>query len=177
MNRPALHRAHKPGHWLLAALGLALWATAAHPGAAAEPLRAAPTLTATLLDGRPFELPHKNGKVLIVNFWATWCAPCREEMPALEAFRRKYHERGLEVLAISLDDARQLNAVRAALRGFGFDAALAAQASYDGYGRIWRLPTTFVIDREGRLRTDLPASAVALDLPWLERYVAPLLGA
>jgi thiol-disulfide isomerase/thioredoxin len=178
VDRPRrLHRAPNAWPWTLAALCLALWAVPVRPGVAAEPLRQAPPLTATLLDGRAFTLEHRAGKVLILNFWATWCAPCREEMPALEAFRSKYQGRGLEVLAISLDDARQLPAVRAALRGFGFDAALAGQASYDGYGRIWRLPTTFVIDRDGRLRNDLPAGPAPLDLAWLERHVAPLLGA
>lgn len=144
--------------------------------AAADALRAAPPLSATLLDGRGYTLAQHAGKVRIVNFWATWCAPCREELPALEAFRLKYRERGLEVLAISLDAPGQLAAVRAALQGYGFAAALSSQAAYDGYGRIWRVPTTFVIDRDGRWRIDLDPGAAALDAAWLERHVAPLLG-
>lgn len=145
------------------------------PAAGAEPVRAAPPLRATLLDGRDFSLQQAAGKVLIVNFWVTWCGPCRTELPALDAFRNKYRDQGLEVLTISLDRAGDLAQVRQALRGLGLAAALAAQASFEGYGRIWRFPTTFVIDREGRLRTDLTAGVGPLDLPWLERHVAPLL--
>jgi thiol-disulfide isomerase/thioredoxin len=145
-------------------------------GAAAEPPRDSPRLNATLLDGSKFTRQQVVGKVLIVNFWATWCAPCKMEMPALESFRSKYHERGVEVLAISLDKADSLPAVRAALRGFAFRAALAADADFEGYGRIWRLPTTLIIDRDGRLRTDLSPGAAPVDAAWLERHVAPLLG-
>ncbi len=146
------------------------------PHAIAEGLRPAPPLSATLLDGRTFTLHQVAGKVLIVNFWATWCAPCREEMPALEAFRSKHRGRGIEVLAISMDEPRNLAAVRNTLQTYGFEAALSAQASYEGYGRVWRLPTTFVIDREGRLRADLMMGAAPIDLTWLERHVTPLLG-
>jgi len=150
---------------------------AAAAARAADPLRTAPPLQATLLDGRSFSLQQAAGKVLIVNFWATWCAPCREELPALESFRVKYHDRGVEIIAISLDEPRHLAAVRQALRGLGINAALASESSFEGYGRIWRLPTTFVVDRNGRLRTDLSTGAAPLDLPWLERHVVPLLGA
>jgi cytochrome c biogenesis protein CcmG, thiol:disulfide interchange protein DsbE len=155
--------------WAVAGLALALMQLAPRAGRR-------PPLSATLLDGRAFSLQQNAGKVLIVNFWATWCAPCREELPALEAFRLKYRERGLEVLAISLDEPRNLAAVRAALQPYAFAAALSSQAAYEGYGRIWRLPTTFVIDRDGRLRADLAPGAKPLDAAWLERHVAPLLG-
>jgi cytochrome c biogenesis protein CcmG, thiol:disulfide interchange protein DsbE len=155
---------------------LALLALQLTPHAIAEALRPAPPLSATLLDGRSFTLHQVAGKVLIVNFWATWCAPCREEMPALEAFRSKHRGRGIEVLAISMDEPRNLAAVRNTLQAYGFEAALSAQTSYEGYGRIWRLPTTFVVDREGRLRADLTMGAAPIDLTWLERHVTPLLG-
>lgn len=145
--------------------------------AGAEAPRPAPPLSATLLDGRSFTLQQAAGKVLIVNFWATWCAPCRVEMPALEAFRQQHRDRGLQILAISLDEPRQRAAVRTALQGYGFDAALAADAAYEGYGRIWRLPTTFVIDRESRLRSELNLGTKALDAAWMERHVTPLIEA
>jgi cytochrome c biogenesis protein CcmG/thiol:disulfide interchange protein DsbE len=154
--------------------GTLLLGTASLPAAADTP-RVAPPLSATLLDGRGFSLQQASGQVLIVNFWATWCAPCRVELAALEAFRQRHAGRGLRILAISLDEPRQESAVRVALQSFGFDAALAARAAYEGYGRIWRVPTSFVIDRQGRLRSELSPGAEPVDLVWLERHVAPLL--
>jgi len=149
--------------------------TLAAPGAAVAEPRPAPALTATLLDGTRFALSDALGRVVLINFWATWCAPCREELPALEAFYRQYRERGLVILAVSLDEPGALDAVRAAMRGYTFSAALASQARYRGYGRIWRVPMTFVVDRQGRLREDLTAGTLQVDQVFLEQHVAPLL--
>jgi len=168
------------GAWQMRALLCFLWiaslAALAVCDAAAEERRAAPSLTATLLDGTRFALSEQVGKVVVVNFWATWCAPCREEMPALDAFYRKHREGGLEVVAISLDEPRDLATVREVMRAYGFPAALSAYAEFRGYGRIWRLPMTFVIDRRGRLRDDVTAGVLQVDADILERRVAPLLG-
>jgi len=160
---------------LLSAAALLAFALAA-TGAVAQVPRLAPPFTATLLDGTRFALTDAAGQVVLINFWATWCAPCREEMPALEAFYRLHRARGLVVLAISVDEPDALEAVRAALRGFSFPAALAAQAHYRGYGRIWRVPMTFVVDRQGRLREDLTAGTLQVDATFLEQRVGPLLG-
>ena len=146
----------------------------AAPAPAAEP-RTAPPLSATLLDGTRFTLAEQGGKVVLINFWATWCAPCRKEMPALDAFHRKYRERGLVLLAISLDEPAQTSAVREVMRSYSFPAALSAQARYSGYGRIWRVPMTFVVDRQGRLRDDLLRDTLVVDEAFLEQRVAPLL--
>jgi thiol-disulfide isomerase/thioredoxin len=160
---------------LLHAMSLAMLALVGASAAPDEP-RTAPPLTATLLDGKRFALAEHPGRVVLVNFWATWCAPCREEMPALETFYRKYRERGLELVAISLDEPRDLPAVQEVMRRYSFPAALAGQAEFGGYGRIWRVPMTFVIDRHGRLREDLMAGVLQVDLDFLERRVAPLVG-
>jgi len=69
---------------------------------------ASPDVEAKLLDGSTkFRISANHGKVTIINVWATWCAPCREEMPAIDAYYQKYRNRGLEVLAISMDDASE----------------------------------------------------------------------
>ncbi len=160
---------HRAANLLLALL--LCWAGLVH---AAE-LRSAPPLTATLLDGTRFSSAEQAGKVILVNFWATWCAPCREEMPAIEAFYQRYRSRGLQVIAISLDEPADLAKVREIAGTQSFPVALSAQAQYKGYGRIWRLPMTFVIDRDGKLRDDLTAKTLQVDTAFLEQRIAPLL--
>ena len=138
--------------------------------------RAAPPFEARTLDGADFRLADAAGAVTIVHFWATWCAPCREEMPALDAYYRAHRAEGLNVLAISMDDPRDDAAVRAAMRPFAFPAAYARDAHFHGYGRIWRMPMSFVVDRAGILRYDGGSgAAVLLDPALLDRVVTPLL--
>ena len=159
---------------LIIPLGLAILAA----GTAAVPAREAkhaPALEAKLLDGSSFALSGQTGKVVIVNFWASWCVPCRREMPALDEYYRNHRGQGLELIAISLDEPVDEPQVREIMRAFSFPAAMANQASFDGYGRIWRLPLTFVIDRDGRLRQEGWYGKPSIDLDLLEKTVTPLL--
>jgi thiol-disulfide isomerase/thioredoxin len=135
----------------------------------------APALEAKLLDGQSFSLHDAAGKVVVINFWATWCAPCRAEMPALDAFYRKHRDEGLVVLAISLDEPDKEAKVREVMKAFAFPAALGPQSDFKGYMRIWRLPLTFVVDRSGILRKNDWYGDPGLDEPLLERTVTPLL--
>lgn len=145
------------------------------PCAVAATPRPAPQLMATLLDGAHFDSAAQRGKVILVNFWASWCAPCREEMPAIESFYRRHRDHGLEVIAISMDEDKDAATVRRLAQAHTFPIALASQANYKGFGRIWRLPMTFVIDREGRLREEITARTAQVDLDFLEARVTPLL--
>src|SRR5664279_96243 len=114
----------------------------------------APAIEAKLLDGTAFSLAAQTGKVVIVNLWATWCAPCRAEMPALDAYYRQHRNEGLVMLAIGMDAQKDETKVREVMNDFAFSAALIRDANIKGYGRVWRLPLTFVIDRRGILRKD-----------------------
>jgi len=141
----------------------------------AEVGKPAPAITATLLDGSSFDLAALSGKVVVVHFWATWCAPCRVEMPAFEAFYRAHKSEGLAIVAISLDTRDDLAGVKTAMRDFSYPAALLEYTKAKGYGRIWRVPLTFVIDRHGVLRRDGFAATPDIDAAALDREVLPLL--
>jgi thiol-disulfide isomerase/thioredoxin len=108
-------------------------------------LRVEPYRIATLTQG-DITPDTQRGRVLVVNLWATWCVPCRTEMPEIEAFFRKYQARGVEVIAVSLDDRRQVAAVRQVMAAYSFPAALAVDSDIRALGRVRRLPATFVID-------------------------------
>lgn len=136
----------------------------------------APALQAKLLDSATLvQVGAGSGKVTIVNFWATWCVPCRTEMPALQAYYDRHKAQGLQVLAISMDEPRELATVRRIAQSYSFSVALKTDADFKGLGRIWRLPSTFVVDRTGILRKDGHVGAPTVDLETLEALVTPLL--
>ena len=137
----------------------------------------APPMSAKLLDGSVFKLSDQAGKVVMLNIWATWCAPCRAEMPALDTYFREHRDEGLVLVAISWDDVRDEPKVRELMKKYSFPAALARDVDLKGYGRIWRLPLTFVIDKHGVLRKDDWYGDPGLDVPLLEKTVTPLLRA
>ena len=143
----------------------------------AEEGKPAPAFEASLLNGQAFATAAAKGQVVIINFWATWCPPCRQEMPALENYYQKHHEQGLRLIAVSLDEPGDEAKVREVMKAYGFDAAMEANTRHKGYGRIWRLPLTFVIDRKGVLRKDGWYGSAGIDQPLLEKIVTPLLEA
>jgi peroxiredoxin len=136
----------------------------------------APPLTAPTLSGEVFRVQEQRGKVVLVRFWATWCVPCREELPIIDAYYRRQHPQGLEMIAVSVDSPNDQPKVEAEMQHFTFPAAMANSAQFKGYGRIWRMPMTFVIDRRGVLRIDTGVGdPVQIDQQWLEKNVTPLL--
>jgi len=159
------------------ALALFLLLALALPVSAAklELHKPAPELSATTLDGRAISTSQLRGKVVIVHFWATWCAPCREEMPVLDAFYRKHRDEGVEVIAVSLDESSDLPAVKQVMAQFQYPAAMAADTQAKGYGRLSRAPLTFVIDRQGNLRRNAWTAAPKVDAASLDADVLPLL--
>ncbi len=128
-----------------------LTVSAAPAGPAADDLvnQKAPGFTLTSLDGQTLRLSAFRGRVVLINFWATWCAPCQVEMPVFAAWQRQYGPQGFQVIGISLDDnaapahrvVRRLNLNYPVAMG---DERLAAR-----YGGVLGLPLTFLIDRNG----------------------------
>ena len=111
----------------------------------------APPLTLHDLDGKALTLDGSRGKVTLVNFWATWCPPCRAEIPILIELQKKY-EGQLRVLGLSVDDDSPANVKKfAASVGINYTVALAPPEVGALYGGIPALPTTFVLDTQGRI--------------------------
>jgi thiol-disulfide isomerase/thioredoxin len=161
-------------HALLVAAALAAFSLPCAAGELREGA-AAPSVRAELLEGGSFDSESRRGRVVVLNLWATWCKPCREEMPALEALYKAHRGNGLEVLAVSVEEASDLAKVKAVMKQFSFPAALSSSTHMAGYGRPWRVPVTYVIDRHGVLRFDGSKFAGTLDLAAFEKIVVPLL--
>jgi peroxiredoxin len=140
------------------ALGLALLAAlgfiVASPQREAAPIAvglAAPEFAVPRLGGGELSLRALRGKVVLVNLWATWCAPCEQEMPAMQRLYAKLAPRGFELVAISVDeDARAVERFRDRL-GLTFPIGLDAQRDAAERYQSFRYPESFLVDREGVL--------------------------
>lgn len=110
-----------------------------------------PDLVVTTIDGRGLRLRDLRGKVVLVNFWATWCSPCRAEIPILVDMRRQFGE-GLVVIGVS-EDHGDVTPVRrfAEALGVNYPIVMSTPALARAFARDDSLPTTFVIDRDGRV--------------------------
>jgi peroxiredoxin len=111
----------------------------------------APPLVLHTLDGRSIATRDLIGQVVIATFWATWCDPCREELPLLSVYASLHAQQGLQVLGFSLDGPEDLPKVREVAANLSFPVGLLGSPWAGAYGRIWRIPVSFVIDRAGRL--------------------------
>lgn len=104
------------------------------------------------LAGKPAHLSDFRGKVVVLNFWATWCAPCQEEIPWFISFEQQYKDRDFVVLGVSLDDdGWKVVKPYIEQKKMNYPVLLGGDTVSVLYGGIESLPTTFVIDREGRI--------------------------
>ena len=136
----------------------------------------APPATLVTFDGQRISTQDLTGSVVILTFWATWCVPCRDELPLLSSYAEQHAHAGLRVLGFSLDAPDQLSAARRVAQTLSFPTGLLANSSAPGYGRIWRLPVNFTIDRAGRLIEDgWKEKKPSWSPERLEQVVTPLL--
>ena len=114
----------------------------------------APAYAATSMQGQPVSLAELKGKVVLMNVWATWCGPCRKEIPELRALHSAYKDKGVEIIGVSVDSDGSDDAIRDFLKEFKMDYTIwrdpneTVQATF----RMAGVPTTFVIDKQGVLR-------------------------
>ncbi len=116
----------------------------------------APDFELTTLTGVPVTRDSLRGKVVLINFWATWCPPCRIEMPGFQSVYDDNVDRGFMVLGVSTDAAGRrpvLDFLRD--KGITYPVAMASGRMVNDYGGARVLPTSFLIDREGRLRHEV----------------------
>jgi len=111
--------------------------------------RAAEDFTLPMPDGRHFRLSDHRGKVVFVNFWATWCPPCREEMPAMERLYARQKDRALAMVAVSLDASPAVVAPYLAQGGFTFPVALDPRMDLASAYGVRALPASFIVDPRG----------------------------
>jgi peroxiredoxin len=104
-----------------------------------------------LADGEPISLEAQRGRVVLINFWATWCKPCEDEMPAMQRLYERLQGRGFELLAVSVDDSRdEVERFRQRLE-LDFPILLDPRKRVAGRYQSFRFPESWLVDREGRL--------------------------
>jgi peroxiredoxin len=113
--------------------------------------KAAQDFTVPLLQGSRFRLADHRGKVVLINFWATWCPPCLEEMPALERLWHQQRDRGFVLIAVSLDADSGVVKPFVAEHRLTFPIGLDAKLEVANLYGIRALPATFVVDRQGQV--------------------------
>jgi cytochrome c biogenesis protein CcmG, thiol:disulfide interchange protein DsbE len=156
---------------LIAAAGTLGVGEVSATGAALEIGRLAPPIALATLDGRAFDLKEMRGKVVLVNFWATWCVPCRKDMPVLAEFYRRHADGTLAVIAISVDRPTYREKVRRMASTFSYPAAMLSDVKTRDFDPPDGVPSTFVVDAAGVVRDRF----IAIDEALLAKVVVPLL--
>ena len=114
-------------------------------------VRAAAEFAVATADGKGFRLNDYRGKVVFLNFWATWCPPCREEMPAMERLYTRHRARGFVVVAVSVDADPRVIAPFLKESGFTFPVGLDPKMDVANAYGVRALPSSFIVDRQGNL--------------------------
>ncbi len=115
--------------------------------------QAAPDFQLTDLQGNPVRLSGLRGKAVLLNFWATWCPPCKIEIPWFVDLQKQYGPQGLQIVGIAMDDGRPRDDIAKFTRemGVNYTILLGNDKVADAYGGVEALPTTFYIGRDGKI--------------------------
>jgi cytochrome c biogenesis protein CcmG/thiol:disulfide interchange protein DsbE len=141
-----------------------------HGNAVTHPL--APDFSVKDLSGQTLQLSHYRGKVVLLNFWATWCSPCRSEIPRFVDLQNKYDKEGLQIVGISLDaDPKLVHAFYQQLR-MNYPVAIGDAKLAEQYGGVLGLPVSFLIGRDGRIYAKHVGET---DISQIEREIKSLL--
>lgn len=134
----------------------------------------APGFTRADINGKPVQLSMYRGRLVLLNFWASWCAPCREEMPLFSKWQRELGAKGLQVVGVSMDD--DAGDVRKYLAAYpvAYPVVMGDAAFAEHFGGVLGLPLSYLIDAQGRIVARFQGE---VDLPKMEAKVRELLAA
>lgn len=152
-SAPPIRRlVHRRARALRLAACAAFAVLAGTASSAIAPATAAPDFTLHAMGGPNLRLKEQRGRVVMVNFWATWCAPCRQEMPQLNRLYEKYRSSGFVLLGVNVDDDSSKAAEVANKLGVTFPVLLDADKTVSKLYDLSTMPSTVLIDREGKVR-------------------------
>jgi len=136
--------------WFAVAASVLVFSAGSRPAEAGDMM--APAFAVKTVDGKTLKLSDLRNKPVIVDFWATWCGPCRASMPDLNEMQARYGAKGLTVIGLSVDETGPAPVKRFATQlGVRFTIAMANDDILDAYGPIRSIPTTFFINRKGEI--------------------------
>jgi len=116
----------------------------------AQSKQKAPNFALKSADGKTYELSKMKGKVVVVNFWATWCGPCRKEIPDFIEIYKRYESKGLEIIGIALDEGGWEDVKPYVKESkINYPIVLGGRKEASDYGNVAAIPTTFIIDKNG----------------------------
>lgn len=132
----------------------------------------APSFTRAAFDGRTIRLDDYRGRVVLLNFWATWCGPCQAELPRFALWQCKYGAQGLQVIAVSMDDGPDAPRALARKLDLSFPVVMGDDQLGTLYGGVLGLPVSFLIGRDGTVIERIEGET---DLAALEAHITALL--
>ena len=138
--------------WLAALAALVLAPSVIIAASFLAPGQPAPTLTLKMPDGRPLSLSTMKGHPVLVDFWASWCQPCRTSVPALEDLYREFHARGLEVVAINVDERRKDADAFLGDRKYTMPIIFDTEGASPRDAGVYGMPTSFLVGGDGKIR-------------------------